>query len=271
MDPSSQPFKVLAVDDSVIYRKLVEQSLPEERYAVLFAKNGHDALDLFAKHQPAVVITDWEMPHMGGLEVCKRIRRDFRDCYCHLILLTSNSEKEQIVEGLAAGADDYLTKPFHSCELLARVEVGRRIVELHREIQAKNRLLEEMALTDALTGLPNRRAIDIWAPRELSAAARHDCNHAVILTFGRRSTVENAACDMHHGERRGILFHHLFAKGHQSADMIPVVVRKDHFSNIGQIDLQIACVLKHGIRVRSRIQQHSMTIGFDQCRKSPLA
>jgi two-component system cell cycle response regulator len=173
LDISSQPFKVLAVDDSAIYRKLVEQSLSGDRYAVLFAKNGHDALDLFAKHQPAVVITDWNMPHMGGLEVCKRIRRDFPDCYCHLILLTSNSEKEQIVEGLAGGADDYLTKPFDSGELVARIEVGRRIVELHRQIQAKNRLLEEMALTDALTGLPNRRAIDIWAPRELSAAARH--------------------------------------------------------------------------------------------------
>ncbi len=174
MDPSSQPFKVLAVDDSAIYRKLVEQSLSAERYAALFAKNGREALDLFAKNQPAVVITDWNMPDMGGLELCKHIRRDFPDCYCHLILLTSNSEKEHVVEGLAAGADDYLTKPFHSGELVARVEVGRRIVELHRQIQAKNRLLEEMALTDALTGLPNRRAIDVWAPRQLSAAARHD-------------------------------------------------------------------------------------------------
>lgn len=101
IDSSSQPFKVLAVDDSAIYRKLVEQSLSGERYAALFAKNGREALDLFAKHQPAVVITDWNMPDMGGLELCKHIRRDFPDCYCHLILLTSNSEKEHVVEGLA--------------------------------------------------------------------------------------------------------------------------------------------------------------------------
>jgi diguanylate cyclase (GGDEF)-like protein len=174
MDPTSQPFKVLAVDDSAIYRKLVEQSLSGERYAVLFAKNGREALDLFARHQPAVVITDWSMPDIGGLELCRRIRQDFLDFHSHIILLTSNSDKEQVVEGLAAGADDYLTKPFHSGELVARIAVGRRIVELHREIQAKNRLLEEMALTDALTGLPNRRAIDVWAPRQLSAAARHD-------------------------------------------------------------------------------------------------
>ncbi len=148
-------------------------ALSREQYTLLFAKNGREALDLFAEHQPAVVITDWTMPDIEGLELCKRIRRDFQGVYAHLILLTSNAYKEQVLEGLAAGADDYLTKPFHPGELLARVAVGRRIVELHREIQAKNRSLEELALTDALTGLPNRRAIDVWAARELSAAARH--------------------------------------------------------------------------------------------------
>ena len=181
MDPSSQPFKVLAVDDSAMYRKLVEHSLLGAGYEVLLAHDGREALGLFAQCQPAVVITDWSMPNLGGLELCRRIRQDFQDCHSHLILLTSNTDKEQVVEGLAAGADDYLTKPFHSGELVARVEVGRRIVELHRQIQAKNRLLEEMALTDALTGLPNRRAIDVWAPRQLSAAARHDFDIWVVM------------------------------------------------------------------------------------------
>lgn len=69
------------------------------------------------------------MPDIGGLELCRRVRQDFPDCYCHLIVLTSNSEKERVVEGLAAGADGYLTKPFHSSELVARVEVGRRMIE----------------------------------------------------------------------------------------------------------------------------------------------
>src|SRR5207302_6097788 len=85
----------------------------------------------------------------------------------------SNDKKDSVIDGLEAGADDYLSKPFHAGELVARVSVGRRVVELHRQIQAKNRELEEMALTDSLTGLPNRRAVDVWAPRELSAAARH--------------------------------------------------------------------------------------------------
>ncbi len=176
-----QPFTVLAVDDSAISRKLVEHSLLGQEYEVLFAKNGREALDLFAKHQPAVVVTDWSMPDISGLELCRRIRRDFLGFHSHLILLTGNSNKEQVVEGLAAGADDYLTKPFHPGELVARIAVGRRIVELHREIQAKNRLLEEMALTDALTGLPNRRAVDVWASRQLSAAARHDFAFWVVM------------------------------------------------------------------------------------------
>jgi PleD family two-component response regulator len=75
-----------------------------------------------------------------------------------------------------------LTKPFHSGEFVARVEVGRRIVELHQEVQAKNLLLEEMALTDSLTGLPNRRAVDVWASRQLSAAARHDFTFWVVIS-----------------------------------------------------------------------------------------
>lgn len=167
-----EKLNIVIADDSRIYRKLVETTLAQEQYVLSFAKNGREAVGLLAKHHPAVVVTDWEMPDMTGLELCSAIRKD-HDSYIYIILLTSNTKKDQIVKGLAAGADDYLTKPFHPGELLARVAVGRRITDLHRQIQAKNRLLEELALTDPLTGLPNRRAIEQWAPRELNGAARH--------------------------------------------------------------------------------------------------
>ena len=102
-----QEFKILIVDDSPIYRKLIDQSLSIDHYPVLFAKNGREALAVFAEHQPALVITDWTMPDIGGPELCKRIRREFQNQYAYLILLTSNSDKDQVIEGLAAGADDY--------------------------------------------------------------------------------------------------------------------------------------------------------------------
>jgi two-component system cell cycle response regulator len=181
MDPSSRDVKILVADDSQVYRKLVEQSLSQEQYTLLLAKSGRQALDLFIEHQPALVITDWSMPDISGIELCQRIRRDQQEFYAYVILLTGNTDKEEVIEGLAAGADDYLTKPFHPGELQARVRVGRRIVDLHREVQDKNRQLEEMALTDPLTGLPNRRAVDFWASRQLSAAERHDFPVWVVM------------------------------------------------------------------------------------------
>lgn len=165
---------VLVVDDSPVYRKLVEQSLSDLQHQILFAKNGREALQAFGDKHPDIVITDWSMPDVSGLELCQRIRRDFRQHYAYVILVTSNSNKAQVIEGLSAGADDYLTKPFDPGELLARFGVGRRIIQLHREVEAKNRQLELLALTDPLTGLPNRRAINLWVDSQVSSAARHD-------------------------------------------------------------------------------------------------
>jgi two-component system, cell cycle response regulator len=179
---TAREFKVLVADDSRIYRKLVEDTLSEKQYSLLFAKSGREAIDLFSEHQPSVVITDWMMPDLSGIELCEHIRNHSSQAsYTYLIILTGITEKDKLVKGLAAGADDYLTKPFHSDELLARVGVGHRIVELHRQLEAKNLLLEELALTDSLTGLPNRRAIEDWATRQLSGAARYGFSFLVVM------------------------------------------------------------------------------------------
>jgi two-component system cell cycle response regulator len=181
VEATARDFKVLVADDSPIYRKLVEHTLSEKHYAVLFAKSGREAIDLFSEHQPSLVITDWMMPDLSGIELCEHIRNHPRQTYTYIIILTGITEKNKLVKGLTAGADDYLTKPFHSDELLARVGVGRRIVELHRQLEAKNRILEELALSDPLTGLPNRRAIEDWATRQLSGAARYGFPFLVVL------------------------------------------------------------------------------------------
>jgi diguanylate cyclase (GGDEF)-like protein len=171
----------LVVDDSPVARKLVENALPKDQFILISAKTGREALELFAKHRPGMVITDWLMPDLSGIELCERLRADFAECFTYIILLTGISEKAEIVKGLHAGADEYLTKPFNADELLARVEAGRRIVQLHRELETKNLLLEQLALTDVLTGLPNRRAINEWAKRQLSGAVRHEFPFWVVM------------------------------------------------------------------------------------------
>jgi diguanylate cyclase (GGDEF)-like protein len=176
-----QQIRVLVGDDSAVSRKLVEQTLSDERYSLVFAKNGRETVDHFAKHHPALVIVDWIMPDLTGIEICKHIRSKTKASYTYIILLTGKSGMESVVEGLAAGADDYLTKPFHPEELIARVGVGLRIMELQREIEIKNAMLQELALTDSLTGLPNRRAIEDWAARQLSGAARYGFSFWVAL------------------------------------------------------------------------------------------
>jgi len=182
MTESTPTISVLVVDDSPIYRKLIEHAFEEEVYSPIFAKSGREALELYKKHAPQIVITDWMMPDYSGLELCQKIRNEAGRPYTYIVVITGNTEKANLVEALEAGADDYITKPFDTAEFLARVGVGRRTIGLHREIDAKNKLLEEMAHTDPLTGLPNRRAIQDWATRQLRGAKRHGYSLWVVHT-----------------------------------------------------------------------------------------
>jgi diguanylate cyclase (GGDEF)-like protein len=177
----TQAMELLVADDSVVSRTLVQHALDESRCSLIFAESGSRAIELFARHNPALVIVDWVMPDLSGIEICKHIRSRANESYTYIIIVTGVTDKENLVAGLAAGADDYLTKPFNAQELKARVGVGIRLIELHRQIEAKNLLLKELALTDPLTGLPNRRAIEDWAVRQLNGAARYGFSFWVAL------------------------------------------------------------------------------------------
>jgi len=181
MSTNGRELKVLVIDDSPASRKLVELPLSQKQYSLIFATTGQQAMELFEKHRPALVIMDWMMPDLTGEEMCRRIRASSQNSYTYIIVLTGRAYKEGVVSALDAGADDHLTKPFHRGELIARVAVGARTIELHRQIETKNMLLEKLALTDDLTGLPNRRAIEDWAPGQLSGAARHRFSCWVVL------------------------------------------------------------------------------------------
>ena len=128
---------ILLVDDDPKTLRPLRILLETEGYRVLTALDGKAAESVTEVDQPDLIVTDWMMPDFSGLQLCEHIRADAKRGYTYIIVVTAKSEKDSVVKGLAAGADDYLTKPFDPEELLARVGVGSRTVELHREIAAK--------------------------------------------------------------------------------------------------------------------------------------
>ncbi|MEM6886615.1 MAG: SpoIIE family protein phosphatase [Pseudomonadota bacterium] len=138
-----RPRRVLVVDDSKLQRKIVKSLLTKWGYDVLEAAGGEEALALSAQHHLDVVVSDWIMPGMNGLEFCMKFRQSCKESYSYFILLTSKSEKNEIAQGLDAGADDFLTKPVDANELRARITAGERILEMQQELTEKNRMISE--------------------------------------------------------------------------------------------------------------------------------
>ncbi|WP_371687458.1 PP2C family protein-serine/threonine phosphatase [Thalassococcus sp. S3] len=133
--------RVLVVDDSKLQRRILVSSLNRWGFEVLQAESGEAALEICAKTPPDLVLSDWMMPGMSGLEFCKTFRGLKHESYGYFILLTSKSDKGEIAEGLDAGADDFLTKPVNSDELRARISAGDRILRMQRELSEKNRVI----------------------------------------------------------------------------------------------------------------------------------
>ncbi len=134
---------VLVVDDSRLQRRILITLLTRWGYDVMEAASGADAVALCRERQPDLVLSDWVMPGMSGLQFCEAFRGISQENYAYFILLTSKSDKSEVARGLDAGADDFLTKPVNSGELRARLTAGERIIEMQRELTEKNRLISE--------------------------------------------------------------------------------------------------------------------------------
>lgn len=137
------PHRVLIVDDSRLQRRILSSSVKRWGFEVFEAASGEEALEICQTVSPDLVLSDWMMPGMNGLEFCDAFRKETVNRYGYFILLTSKSEKNEVAMGLQAGADDFLTKPVDSHELLARIAAGERILRMQRELTEKNRLITD--------------------------------------------------------------------------------------------------------------------------------
>ncbi|MBW4973107.1 SpoIIE family protein phosphatase [Roseovarius mucosus] len=134
--------RVLVVDDSRLQRRILTASLQRWGFEVQEAESGEEALRLCRDQPPDLVMSDWMMPGLSGLEFCRKFRDLQQESYGYFILLTSKSDKDEVALGLDAGADDFLTKPVNAAELRARISAGARILRMQRELTEKNRLIK---------------------------------------------------------------------------------------------------------------------------------
>ena len=150
---------ILIAEDDPLFRRLLQRRLENWGYRVIVARDGAEAWELLLQPDTAdLLILDWMMPGIDGVELCSRIRERSQDPYKYILLVTGKDGKQDVIKGLKAGADDYLTKPFDHGELRARVWTGRRILSLQRELIQAREDLRFQATHDALTGLWSRGA-----------------------------------------------------------------------------------------------------------------
>ncbi|QDU62776.1 Phytochrome-like protein cph2 [Planctomycetes bacterium Pan216] len=152
--------KALIADDDALFRVLIGVVLKQRGHEVFETDNGDDALELIEREKCGIVLTDWMMPGLDGLELCRRIRSSEEFRHIYIIMITANEGAESFLHGMDAGADDFISKPINHPELVARIRVAERLVDLHEDMRALNLRLENLAQTDGLTGLANRRLLD---------------------------------------------------------------------------------------------------------------
>jgi len=174
--------RVLVADDNPVFRCMLRTMLGKWGYQAVEAADGLTACSLLeSADPPRLAVMDWMMPGIDGVEVCRRVRRAAREPYIYIVLLTARTESQDLVHGMDAGADDYLTKPFHPQELRVRMRAGWRILELQRELLDAREELRVQATHDSLTGLWNRASILETLDKELARAQREGHPLAMLM------------------------------------------------------------------------------------------
>lgn len=174
--------KALVADDEAVSRRLLESSLRRWGYDVVVARDGLEASQiLLSPDAPKLAVLDWLMPGIDGAQLCQDIRRQKPEPYTYIIMLTSKRNHADVIEGLEAGADDYVMKPFEPAELKVRLRTGKRIVYLQDQLISAREALRDRATRDQLTGLWNRAAILETLHDEIGRAKREGAMLGVVM------------------------------------------------------------------------------------------
>ncbi len=195
-------FPILIAEDDAVTRMLLKKTLIKEGHEVVSVENGQKAFDLFQERFFPIILTDWMMPEMDGLELCRVIRQKENPGYVFIVLLTAKDSHDDIITGLEAGADEYLTKPFSRAELIARLNTGRRFLEQDRALRRANEEIRILSITDPLTGCYNRGCLNMRLPQEIQRAARYNRPLSIFM------------CDIDHFKKVNDTY------GHQAGDLV---------------------------------------------------
>lgn len=187
--------KILVVEDDLFSQTILKDALERLGYSVVLAGNGRVALELCQQEHFPIIITDWVMPEMDGVEFCRAMRAMPAEHYVFILLLTSLDKKDELIAGLDAGADEYLVKPVHEVELAARLKAARRILDLETS-------LKQLALHDQLTGAYNRGYLDRQLTKEIQRSWRYAHPLSIIM------------CDIDHFKAVNDCY------GHQAGDQV---------------------------------------------------
>lgn len=152
-------FNVLIADDDKDARILLELYLKKFNYRIFNASNGIEALEIIKNNEISIALVDWMMPGITGIELCEQIRKLDLNRYVYLIMVTGRSEKEDTIEALHMGADDYIVKPFTFQELKVRISAAERVLKLENRLKEAYQKLYDESIHDVLTGTLNRRTL----------------------------------------------------------------------------------------------------------------
>jgi diguanylate cyclase (GGDEF)-like protein len=175
------PLELLLVEDEPTQMLLMKRLLLRAGYKVQTANNGDEALAKISASHFQILVTDWDMPGMDGATLTKRVREAKLPGYLYILLLTGHGDTASVVEGLEAGADDYIRKPANEAELLARLNAGRRIVRLEQSLREANEQIQRLLIIDPLIGTYNRRYLNDQLVNEVERARRYERPLAAVM------------------------------------------------------------------------------------------